>query len=86
MDFAKYVSLLSTSALYFARADTFNDTFEGAKGLKIDDMIISVNGVAVAEIPYESQKDFFKKLDEVNLVVKRGDSMENIKFKLESVL
>jgi hypothetical protein len=34
MDFAKYVSLLSTSALYFARADTFNDTFEGAKGLK----------------------------------------------------
>jgi len=34
MDFAKYVSLVSTSTLYFARADTFNDTFEGAKGLK----------------------------------------------------
>ena len=34
MDFAKYVSLISTSTLYFARADTFNDTFEGAKGLK----------------------------------------------------
>ena len=56
------------------------------KGLKIDDMIISVNGVAVAEIPYESQKDFFKKLSEVNLVVKRGSSIENIKFKLEPVL
>ena len=34
MDFTKYVSLLSTSGLYFARADTFEDTFEGAKGLK----------------------------------------------------
>lgn len=34
MDFTKYVSLLSNSGLYFARADTFQDVFEGAKGLK----------------------------------------------------
>jgi hypothetical protein len=33
MDFAKYVSLLSSRALFFARCDTFNDPFEGAKGL-----------------------------------------------------
>jgi hypothetical protein len=33
MDFTKYVSLLSTSGLYFARADTFEDPFEGAKGI-----------------------------------------------------
>jgi hypothetical protein len=32
MDFAKYVSLLSTRGLHFARADTFEDRFEGAKG------------------------------------------------------
>ena len=33
LDFPKYVSLLATQALHFARADTFNDPFEGAKGL-----------------------------------------------------
>ena len=34
MDFTKYVSLLSTRSLYFTRADCFEDTFEGAKGLR----------------------------------------------------
>ena len=34
MDFTKYVSLLSTKALYFTRSDCFEDGFEGAKGLK----------------------------------------------------
>jgi len=33
-DFTKYVSMLSTKSLYFSRADCFQDTFEGAKGLK----------------------------------------------------
>jgi hypothetical protein len=35
MDFTKYVSLLSSRALYFSRADHFPDDYEGAKGLKI---------------------------------------------------
>ena len=34
MDFTKYVSLLSSRALYFSRADQFEDAYEGAKGLK----------------------------------------------------
>lgn len=34
MDFTKYVSMLSTSGLYFPRADTFEDHYEGAKGVK----------------------------------------------------
>ncbi|WP_339868702.1 hypothetical protein [Pseudohongiella nitratireducens] len=34
MDFTKYVSMLSTSSLYFARSDTFDDHFEGAKGIE----------------------------------------------------
>ena len=34
MDFAKYISILTTSSLYFPRADKLNDLFEGAKGLK----------------------------------------------------
>lgn len=33
MDFTKFVSLLSTSSLYFTRADLFSDPFEGAKGV-----------------------------------------------------
>lgn len=33
MDFTKYVSMLSSSGLYFSRADQFEDPFEGAKGL-----------------------------------------------------
>jgi len=33
MDFAKYVSLLSSNSMYFARADKLGDPFEGAKGL-----------------------------------------------------
>jgi hypothetical protein len=34
MDFTKYVSLLASSSLYFTRADSFEDQYEGAKGLK----------------------------------------------------
>lgn len=34
MDFTKYVSLLSSQALYFSRADQFEDAYEGAKGLR----------------------------------------------------
>ncbi len=34
MDFTKYVSMLSTSSLYFLRADKFTDHYEGAKGVK----------------------------------------------------
>ena len=33
MDFAKFVALLKDNALYFARADSFSDPFEGAKGI-----------------------------------------------------
>ena len=33
-DFTKYVSMLTTNGLFFNRADFFQDTFEGAKGLK----------------------------------------------------
>lgn len=55
-------------------------------GLEIDDIIISVNGKNVWEIPYQSQRDFFEALDEVNLLVQRGSVKKNISFKLESVL
>lgn len=34
MDFTKFVSMLSLKGLYFARADCFQDVYEGAKGTK----------------------------------------------------
>lgn len=34
LDLAKYISLLQTKSLYFARADSFEDPFECAKGYK----------------------------------------------------
>lgn len=34
MDFTKFVSLVKTKALFFSRADNFQDPFEGAKGLQ----------------------------------------------------
>src|SRR5579885_2982706 len=33
MDFAKFVAILETRALHFARADTLGDPFEGASGI-----------------------------------------------------
>ena len=33
MDFGRYCAMLKDAALYFARADTFEDRFEGASGL-----------------------------------------------------
>ncbi len=35
MDLSKYISLISRKELYFAAANTFEDIFEGAKGLAI---------------------------------------------------
>jgi hypothetical protein len=33
MDLAKFIAMLKSRAVYFARADTFDDPFEGAAGL-----------------------------------------------------
>jgi hypothetical protein len=33
MDFAKFVSLLETRSIHFARADVLGDSFEGAVGI-----------------------------------------------------
>ena len=59
MDFTKYVSLLSTKSLYFARADCFDDSFEGAKGFrkhkaKWDSSYMNFFREAIRHPPYES--------------------------------
>jgi len=54
-------------------------------GLKIDDKIIAVNGISIHEISYESQKEFFEKLSDVTLTIKREDELIDIRFKLEAI-
>ena len=55
------------------------------QGLKIDDRIIAVNGISIHEISYESQKEFFEKLSNVILTVKRDDEIIDIQFNLEDI-
>lgn len=61
MDFAKYVALLRSNALYFARLDTMEDPFEGSltkaeyKGLEA----IAKQGEAKGELPAEWKGRYF---------------------------
>jgi hypothetical protein len=59
--------------------------FEGSPAEKSDlqfgDKIIFVNGVSVLDIPHDKQRDFWKSLDKVELVVLRND--EEMKFEFE---
>ena len=54
-------------------------------GLGIDDRILEINGVSVAMIDYEAQKDFFSGLDEVKLLVERNGQQKMIEFKLQYI-
>ena len=55
-------------------------------GLQIDDQIISVNEILVADINYRAQKDFFKNVNEVVMIVKRKGVIKQFQFQLEPVL
>jgi len=55
-------------------------------GLKIDDKIVTVNGVNVSEIIYERQKTFFDDIDEINLGIERSGKLVEINFYLKSIL
>ena len=65
MDFTKYVSMLSSSSLFFARADTFDDFYEGAKG------------VAKNKDKWELQKSDIKELKEYFTKWQNGMEKEN---------
>ena len=56
------------------------------QGLKIDDKIISVNGIAVEKISYVTQEAYFKKLDKVKLVIMRAEGLKIIEFGLAPLL
>jgi C-terminal processing protease CtpA/Prc len=55
-------------------------------GLKIDDKIISVNGIDIHQIPFKEQAEFWDKLDKVVLIVLRNGEEIRIEFDLEYVL
>ena len=55
-------------------------------GLRIDDIIISVNEIPVEEISYEIQNHYFDNLDQVSLVIKSPEGLKNIEFELAPLL
>ena len=63
----------------------FSSSNAHKSGLKIDDKILSVNGINVEQINYERQESFFKKLNNVKLKIKRNDEILEISFKLETL-
>lgn len=55
-------------------------------GLKIDDKIISINGINIKDIPYKKQSEFWQKTDKVTLIVLRNEEEKKIEFDLKTVL
>jgi hypothetical protein len=64
----------------------YENTAAEKQGLRIDDIIISVNGIPTEKISYTYQKNTLTKLDNVKLVIKRAGSIKNIDLKLSSLL
>ena len=55
-------------------------------GLKIDDKIISINGIDIHEIPLRKQENFWRKTDKVSIIVLRNGEEKKIEFDLKYVL
>ena len=64
----------------------YKDSNAELAGLKIDDKIISVNGIDIHQIPYKEQGKFWKETDKVVLIVLRKDEEKIIEFDLKYVL
>jgi hypothetical protein len=55
-------------------------------GLKIDDKIVSVNGLDVSKITYELKGSYFDAMDEIKLRVKRNENFIDIHFHLKPII
>lgn len=55
-------------------------------GLRIDDQIIKVNNIPIAQIKYQSQASFFKNQNKISLTINRNGEEMDVKVKLEPVL
>jgi C-terminal processing protease CtpA/Prc len=64
--------------------------FEGSpaekSGMQSGDKIIFANGVCIQEIPHEKQRDFWRNLDKVELIVLRNGEEMKFEFEMNSVL
>lgn len=55
-------------------------------GLRIDDRIISVNGINVKEIDLEKEYSMFKNLDEITLGIKRNEKLIEMNFSIGPII
>lgn len=74
MDLAKFIQLIASKTLFFAPADSFDDPFEGAKGIvsrkgEWDDFYIDFFRKAIATVPEVDAKNLTK--DEIEVNAKR---------------
>lgn len=80
-----YVDRCKTMGGWIVKGFYENSSAE-KQGLLTDDKIISVNGTPVEKLSYKDQEDFFTNLDNVELTVKRGESIKSIEIKLQPIL
>ncbi len=95
---SKYHKLFESSRLGFSYIDRsqtlkswivtglYSSSSAEEKGLLIDDKIISINGVSVENINYESQESFFKSIDIVKLKVERNNRLIEVNFELRPMI
>jgi len=76
----------SQSLCYWLVSGIYSSLNADRAGLKIDDRILSINGVDVNDISYELQKSYFDDLDEVHLIVERDGEIIEFHFQLKPIL
>lgn len=64
----------------------FENSSAEKEGLKIDDIIISMNGIPVEKISYKDKMKKYNNLDNVKLVIKNNEGIKNIELKLSPLL
>lgn len=94
----KYHDLFKASRLGFSYVDRgktlkswivtglYSSSAAEQGGLRIDDKILSVNGVNIGEINYDRQESFFKSIDAVNLKIERNNKIIEVSFRLKPIM
>ena len=80
-----YVDRFKTMGGWIVTGLTVNSDAE-KQGLKIDDKIISVNDIAVEDIEYTTQDEFFDNTNRVRMVVEDSSGRKTLKFNLKPLL
>lgn len=79
-----YVDRYKTKGGWIVTGLTENSDAE--KKIKIDDKIISVNGIPVQNISLKKQKEYFKSIDKAIFTIKNDTNIKTVELNLEPIL